>query len=201
MKRIKFIFDLDGTITAAETLPMIAERFGVREQIAELTVQTVRGNIPFVESFIRRVSMLGQLPVSQVADLLATAPLHEELVRFIRDHKEHCAVATGNLECWSWKLLERIGCDSFCSLSEVEDDRVVRLTQILRKEEIVERYRSEGWETVFIGCENDDFEAMRVADLAIAVGMTHQPSPSILPAADYLIYNEKTLCRQLNQLL
>lgn len=51
---MKFLFDLDGTVTSKETLPIIAEHFGVQDQIAELTHHTVQGNVPFVESFIRR---------------------------------------------------------------------------------------------------------------------------------------------------
>ena len=37
----KFIFDLDGTITKEETLPLIARHFKVEEKIEELTRATV----------------------------------------------------------------------------------------------------------------------------------------------------------------
>lgn len=57
---MKFLFDLDGTVTSKETLPIIAEHFGVQDQIAELTHHIVQGNVPFVESFIRRVNILGR---------------------------------------------------------------------------------------------------------------------------------------------
>ena len=45
----KFIFDLDGTVTKEETLPLIAKHFSVEEEIETLTKQTVMGQIPFVE--------------------------------------------------------------------------------------------------------------------------------------------------------
>ncbi len=73
---VKFIFDLDGTLTKKETLPIISDYFSLQEKIAELTTQTVQGNIPFVESFIRRVSILGKCPVSEVSELLAKVELH-----------------------------------------------------------------------------------------------------------------------------
>lgn len=63
MKPIKFVFDLDGTVTAEETLPLMARHFHVEEEIEELTREPIQGNIPFVERFIRRVFMLGKLPV------------------------------------------------------------------------------------------------------------------------------------------
>ena len=74
-KHMKFLFDLDGTVTAAETLPIISEHFGCTEQIAELTARTVAGNVPFIESFIRRVNILGQYSVKETSDLLAQVPL------------------------------------------------------------------------------------------------------------------------------
>ena len=201
MNKIKFVFDLDGTVTSEETLPLIASHFKVEEEIEELTRETVQGNIPFVESFIRRVFILGKLPVDEVADLLERAAIYPRLLSFIQHHSANCAVATGNLECWSRKLLGRIGCAAHCSDAIVENNRVVKLTKILRKEQVVEDYQREGFTVVFIGDGNNDLEAMRVADVAIAVGLTHPPSKSILPIADYLVFDEEALCRQLNQLL
>lgn len=199
--KIKLIFDLDGTVTAEETLPLIAKHFKVEEEIEQLTQETVQGNIPFVESFIRRVFILGKLPVDEVADLLATTRLYPKLVEFIQSHKDICAIATGNLTCWSHKLLAKIGCEYYCSEAEVENNHVVKLTKILRKEQVVEQYQKDGYRVVFIGDGNNDLEAMRVADVAIAVGTTHFPSKSILPITNYLIFSEEALCRQLNQLL
>ena len=200
-KPVKFIFDLDGTITSEETLPLIAKHFNVQEEIEELTKETIKGNIPFVESFIRRVMILGKLPVSEVAELLEKVRLHQDIFAFIQAHPQSCAIATGNLECWVDRLLKKFDCDSFCSDSVVENNEVVKLTKILRKELVVEKYQQEGYQVVFIGDGNNDLEAMRIADIAIAVGMVHFPSKSILPISNYLIFNEKTLCRQLNQLL
>ena len=54
MSKIKFIFDLDGTITSEETLPLMAKHFNVQEEIEQLTRETIQGDIPFVESFIAR---------------------------------------------------------------------------------------------------------------------------------------------------
>ena len=201
MRKVKFIFDLDGTVTSQETLPLIASHFGVEEKISELTRKTIRGNVPFVESFIRRVHILGKLPVSEINDLLADVPLYEKLHGFILANLDKCAIATGNLNCWVEKLSGKIGCTSFCSDAEVNDNKVSRLNTILKKENVVSRYKSEGYEVIFIGDGNNDLEAMRLADIAIANGCTHDPAMSILGVADYVVYTEEALCRQLNQLL
>ena len=65
----------------------------------------------------------------------------------------------------------------------------------------MERYKSEGEKVVFIGDGNNDVEAMRLADVSIASGLTHMPAKSVLSVADYVVFNEEGLCRQLNQLL
>lgn len=197
----KFIFDLDGTVTKQETLPLISKHFKIQEEIDNLTMETIKGNIPFIESFIRRVYILGKLPINEVADLLEKVELYKGILKFIQEHKEDCIVATGNLECWIEKLSKKVGCCCYCSDGEVENNQVKKLTRILKKENLVERYQSEGEKVVFIGDGNNDVEAMRLADVSIASGLTHMPANSVLSIVDYLVFNEEALCRQLNQLL
>ncbi|MCL2786412.1 MAG: HAD-IB family phosphatase [Methanomassiliicoccaceae archaeon] len=196
----KFIFDLDGTITRSETLPLIASRFNIRDEIAVMTRETINGNIPFVESFIKRVHILGNLPVDEISYLLAEANLYPRVIDFIEKNKEDCVIATGNLMCWVDKLLNRIGCRCHASECTVEDNKVKKLTHILQKENIVREYRNTGEKVVFIGEGNNDSEAMRLADVSIASGLTHYPAKSVLSVADYLIFDEGALCRQLDRL-
>jgi len=197
---VKFIFDLDGTITKAETLPVIAEHFNIHSKIEELTKETIAGNIPFVESFIRRVHMLSDLPVNEVSELLSSVELFPKLHAFMQEHKENCIIATGNLWCWVDKLCEKIGCKTYSSTALVENNTVVKISEIIKKDSIVTKYKNEGHKVVFIGDGNNDMEAMRQADISIASGLLHYPANSILTVADYVIFSEEALCRLLRQL-
>jgi len=197
---MKFIFDLDGTITAQETLPLIAKYFGVEEDISNLTKETIQGNVPFIESFIRRVHILGELPVTDVANLLEQVALHSKVYEFIQTHKEDCIIATCNLDCWVEKLANRIDCQCYTSKTKVENNKVVSIVKILNKEQVVKKYQDLGEKVTFVGDGNNDMEAMRTADVAIAAGLTHHPANSIMSFTDYLIFDEKAICRQLNQL-
>lgn len=197
---MKFLFDLDGTVTSQETLPVIANHFHCQEEIADLTKRTVSGNVPFIESFIRRVNILGNYSVNETSKLLGRVPVYPKIKEFIDEHKEDCIIVTGNLTCWCEELFKKIGCQCFGSEAEMDGDRVVKLKTILRKEDIVDRYRALGETVVFIGDGNNDLEAMRHANISIATGLTHNPAQSLLAICDYVVFNEYALCRQLKQL-
>jgi HAD superfamily phosphoserine phosphatase-like hydrolase len=197
---MKFLFDLDGTVTSAETLPIIANHFECKEEIAELTKRTVQGNIPFIESFIRRVHILGKYSVSETSDLLAQVPLYPVVKQFIDDHRADCIIVTGNLTCWCEGVFKKIGCQCYGSEAECEDDKVVKLKTILRKEQIVDQYKALGETVVFIGDGNNDLEAMRHANISISVGLTHNPAHSLMAITDYVIFNEHALYRLMHQL-
>lgn len=197
---MKFLFDLDGTVTSQETLPVIANHFHCQEEIADLTKRTVAGNVPFIESFIRRVNILGKYSVTETSKLLGRVPLYPRIKEFIDEHKGDCIIVTGNLTCWCEELFKKIGCQCYGSEAEMDGDRVVKLKTILRKEDIVDRYRALGETVVFIGDGNNDLEAMRHANISIATGLTHNPAQSLLSICDYVVYDEQALCRQLKQL-
>lgn len=196
----RFIFDLDGTVSAEETLPLIASHFHIEEEIRALTQETIAGTIPFIDSFIKRVHLLSHLPVSAVCELLGTVRLFPSVLAFIAAHPKNCAIATGNLDCWVAALLRRIGVASHSSSALVVDNRVARITAILQKEDVVSLYKERGETVVFIGEGNNDMEAMRHADISIASALVHTPANSVLSIADYLVFEEGTLCRLLNQL-
>lgn len=174
---------------------------GVKHKIDELTKQTIQGNVPFIESFIHRVNILKNVSVSQISERLSKVQLYPMVFDFIQQHKEKCAIVTGNLSCWCEGLNKRLGCQTYCSEAIVEDDHVVKIKSILRKEQIVDQYKALGETVVFVGDGNNDLEAMRHANISIATGLTHNPARSLYSICDYIIFNEQALCRQLNQLL
>lgn len=199
-KKTFFIFDLDGTLTAAETLPLIGAHFQLEAEISAMTRSAVRGNVPYIENFIKRVNLLAKLPVDEVAGLLASVSLHRRLYDFIERHAGQCGIATTNLDIWLARLAEIIPCKIFCSQAEIGDNSIKKLRKILKKEEVVRHFQSEGYRVVFTGDGHNDMEAMRVADISIASGLTHKPAQGILSIAGYLCCEENTLCRFLERL-
>jgi len=199
--KYKFIFDLDGTITKEETLPLIAKHFGIEEEISALTQETIRGNIPFIESFIKRIKIMGRFPVSEIEKLLAEVKLFDKILNFIEENKNDCIIATGNIKEWVGKLAGRIGCEYYASEALVENNTIMKLTNILKKEEIVRKYQEEGYTVVMIGDGNNDMEAMRQADVSVACGLIHYPANSIMTIADYCVFDQNSLYRLLGQIV
>lgn len=200
LKMTKFLFDLDGTLTRFETLPLIARHFHIKREIEQLTRDTVMGNVSFEESFRRRVEILGKLPVNQVAEFLSGAELYPLAVKFIREHAENCRIVTGNLSCWTEPLIRKIGCKFHASEALVSNNRIQKIVSVLPKSEIVRQYQRAGYMAVFIGDGNNDVEAMHVSDTAIAAALTHTPSADVLSAADYCVTSDSELYEQLNEL-
>jgi len=200
MEKIIFLFDLDGTITAEESFPEMAKSFHLSPEMINLTSQTIKGNIPFVESFIRRVEILKKIPVSAIRERMTQINLLTEVVKFIKVHSDICRVVTSNVDMWICDLANDIGCKYYASEGFVENDKLVKLTKILKKEEVVQRYQQAGYYVVFIGDGQNDSEAMRLADIAIASGIVHTPAKTLLTVASHCVYSQQALVRLLKQI-
>lgn len=192
-----FLFDFDGTITSVELLPLIAETFGVDEDIAALTRDTMAGRVPFDSSFRTRVGILGSLPPDEVAAVVESAPAFPRVLDWIVDHRDRCWVVTGNLDCWVDRWMRRHGLNYFASTARVEGGRT-SVERILYKETVLERFR--GRRTVAVGDGANDAQLIADADVGIGAALLHDPPPVVLEVADWLVMEEAPLCRTLSRL-
>ena len=193
-----FLFDLDGTVTAEELLPRIAAHAGIEPEMRALTEATVAGRAPFEESLRHRVGLLGRLPIAVVRDVCASARLNDDIVGFIRERPERCAIVTGNLDVWIRPLAERIGARLFCSTAAVQGDRVVGIARILRKVTVLDQV--DGAPVVAIGDGHNDAELLERAAVGVAFGGVHAPASSLLDVCTHAVYDSAHLCRFLRQL-
>ncbi len=194
--KVKFLFDMDGTLTARETLPMIAAHFGVQAPVADATIAAVTGREPFDQSLRQRVAALGHLPVDEVSRLVTTVPLHRLIVDFVNSHRDQCAIVTSNLDCWCDALMRKMGCEAFCSRAQITGNHVIGITELLHKEDVVDAYKADSREmVVFVGDGHNDLAAMCHADVAVAVGfLPGTPAASLAAVADHIFTTEKELC-------
>lgn len=195
--KYNYAFDLDGTITKKEILPIIAKEVGIGQEMAILTKRTMDGEIPFDQSFTHRVNMLKSIPISKVQNIVDSVPLNEHLVRFIKDHRDRCYIVTGNLDVWIKLLIDKIEAKCLSSEANYLEDNLLGVKNILRKKDIHKKVKGP---IVAIGEGHNDVEMIEDAAIGIAYGGVHSPAPSVLEVADYAIYGAKELCRFLKQL-
>lgn len=199
MKR-KFCFDLDGTITKQEILPIIASEAGIHEEIEALTKATISGVIPFKQSFLLRTRLLKEVPVSKVQEICRGIELNNQIVDFIKSNLNDCCIITGNLDKWISKLVDRIGCEIYCSKALVRDDKLVKVLTVLDKGEIT-KLLVQKYEIIAIGDGMGDVGMFENAHTRIAFGGVHRPITPLIELSDLICYSEKSLCQTLNTLL
>ncbi len=196
-----FCFDLDGTVTRLEVLPVIAAELGLAEEIGFLTQMTIRGQIPFEMSFRLRCRLLADIEVDTVAHIVEDVPLDEEIADFIRARREHCYVVTGNLNVWVRRLVGRLGCGVYSSTADARPNgKLGALTSILRKGTAIRDLRSQYDRVVCVGEGFNDLPMFEEADIGVAYGGVHPPAREVIENADYVVGQGATLCKLLNTL-
>lgn len=192
MKNCLFLFDLDSTITKVEILPTIADEVGCGKIMRQLTEESMYKAVPFTKSFLDRVELLKELPVSAVSDMISKVPLNEELVTFLKKNKERSYIVTGNLDVWIRGLIERIGMEGhvFCSKGIVRDDRLIGVASVIDKDLTVSQFVGP---FVAVGDGSNDAEMISKAEIGIGFGAVRPIAPSVLEVASHAVYDESRL--------
>ena len=200
MSRYIFLFDLDSTITRQEILPTVAREAGVYEQMSALTESSMRGEVPFKQSFLHRVELLKKIPVSKVQEIVANIKFNEQLVEFIKTYKNRSYIVTGNLDVWIDGLIEKLGMGKnvFCSKALVEDGYVQDVFNIVEKDAVI---RQMVLPFVAVGDGNNDAEMIEAAEVGIGYGGVRPVAPSVLECATHVVYQEDKLVYFLNKLV
>lgn len=200
MKGTAFCFDLDGTLTTTEILPCIASEIGVAEEMATLTRATIEGHIPFEPSFRLRCLILGQVPSDRIREIVASVPLNESIFSFIRSRRDRCYIVTGNLDIWVRPIVEACGCGLFSSVASDEKSGL-KLHSVLQKSDAMNVLRQQGHDRIVaVGDGMNDVPMFGAADVAIAYGGVHPPSPAAVLASQYVVHDGDTLCKMLRVL-
>lgn len=200
MSRYIFLFDLDSTITRQEILPTISKETGVYERMCALTESTMCGEIPFKQSFLQRVELLKDIPVSRIDSIVNEIELNEPLVEFIKKNSERCHIVTGNLDIWIDSLVKKIGMEKqvFSSKALTKDDRLQDVFSVVDKNAVISQMVLP---FVAVGDGNNDAEMIEAAEIGIGYGGVREIAPAVLECASHAIYSEDKLVDFLERLL
>ncbi|OGT08838.1 MAG: hypothetical protein A2X78_03015 [Gammaproteobacteria bacterium GWE2_37_16] len=198
--KIAYCFDLDGTVTLQEILPKIAQEVDLFEEIQLLTEATLKGIIPFEKSFRLRCKLFSDIPITKVQKIISHVVLDADITNFIATHLKQCFIITGNLDIWVAPLAQQLGCQFYTSKAEHQDNKFIRLSQILNKGEAVRSIRENFDYIITIGDSMNDVPMFEEADIGIAYAGVHNPVGSLLDMSHYVVTNGKGLCQLLNTL-
>lgn len=200
MSRYIFLFDLDSTVTRQEILPTIAKEAGVYEQMSSLTESSMCGQVPFKQSFLQRVELLKEIPVSKVQDIVANIELNDKLVEFIHANKNRSYIVTGNLDIWIEGLMTKLGMEKnvFCSKAVQDGNHMQDVFNIVDKDAVI---RQMVLPFVAVGDGNNDAEMIEAAEVGIGYGGVRPIAPSVLECATHVVYEEDKLVDFLNKLV
>lgn len=200
MKDKLFAFDLDGTITKQEILPILAKYLNLYNEMQILTKMTLNGEIPFEKSFLMRFYILNNIPISEIHKIIKNIPINNNIIKFIQENKENCAVLTGNLDLWIKPLIDILGCKCYSSKGRFASDGRIELVEIMEKGRAIRQLRTEYKNIIAIGDSNNDVPMFEEADVAIAYGGVHNPTDKARLNSDYVTYDGGALCRLLRML-
>ena len=195
-----YCFDLDGTVTSQELLPLMAAELDLYEEISALTQATISGLIPFERSFKLRCKLLSDVPIEKVQDVANKVKLNKTIVKFIKKNKENCCIITGNIYEWIKPIVEKLDCKIFCSKGKFKNGKLKGLAKIVDKGQIIKVLKQSNKSIVSVGDGMGDVLMFQESDVSIAYGGVHEPIETLMKVSDYLVYDEDSLCRLLNTL-
>ena len=201
MNRLIFLFDLDSVVTKQEILVAVSKDIGIYGQMKNLTEKTISGELPFKQSFLKRIDLLKQIPVSKIQNIVANIELNERVVDFIKKNVSRCYIVTDNLDVWIKKLIEKLKMENnvFSSKALVDDsDTLQDVFSVVDKSSVIKQMILP---FVAIGAGNNDAEMIESAQVGIGFGATKAIAPAVLECATHVVYDEKALTRLLEKLV
>ena len=97
-RKTLLLADMDSTIVVGETLDELADRAGIKDQVAEITARAMRDEVDFKAALFERVNMLRDLPVDRLDQTLAATiltPGARTLVQTMRGHGAFTVLVSG----------------------------------------------------------------------------------------------------------
>ena len=122
------VLDLDNVLIDTETIDEIAAMKGIEEEIGEITLKAMQGELPYEESIRQRVRMLEGISIDEINKKMDTLPFNPGAVETATKLKQmgyKTAIITGGFDVIALKVKEKINADyAFYNTLEVEDGKL-----------------------------------------------------------------------------
>lgn len=175
------VFDMDSTLIQCEVIDELAHAAGVGEQVAAITEAAMRGEIPFNESFERRLATLKGLDESvlqQIADNLPVTEGAERLISTLKRLGYRVGILSGGFTYFARHLQQRFGIDCISANElDIVDGRLTGEVkgEIVNGEKKAELLRGmaaqlgvDMRQTIAVGDGANDLPMLAIAGLGVA---------------------------------
>ncbi len=106
------VADMDATMIEGETLDELAAHFGLKDKVAPITQQAMRGEIDFAEALRMRVALLRGMPVSALQETLDQVNYSKgakTLVGTMRRFGAQCVLISGGFDFFTNPVAQTLG--------------------------------------------------------------------------------------------
>ncbi|MFC0805974.1 phosphoserine phosphatase SerB [Ensifer sp. P24N7] len=115
-RRKRFLIaDMDSTMIEQECIDELAAEVGLKEKVAAITARAMNGEIAFEPALVERVALLQGLPVTVVAEVIATritlTPGGRELIATMKAKGHYSALVSGGFTVFTGPIAEKLGFD------------------------------------------------------------------------------------------
>ena len=191
------VMDMDSTLLAIESIDEIADFHGVKTEVAAITQSTMRGEIDFAESLIRRAALLEGLPESALQRVyderfrLNTGA--EKMLQRMQSIGIKTMVISGGFTFFTERIMKRLGLNyAFANTLDIKNGRLTgrvlgNIIGATGKGEILGRIRDQlglfKEQVIAIGDGANDLKMLNAA----GVGIAFHAKPVLQARATYCI--------------
>ncbi len=188
------VSDMDSTLITIECIDEIAAGVGLKEQVAEITERSMRGELDFEQSLRERVALLAGLnqdTLQQVYDqVLQLSPGAEYLLAECKRHQVKFMLVSGGFTFFTDRLQARLGLDcAYANQLESADGHLTgglngRIIDAQAKADLLREYRQQlglqPHQVLAMGDGANDIPMLQAA----GIGVAYRAKPKTREQAD-----------------